>query len=349
MKVAFAIDFLLERTPEVFLLELLLQGFEDAEIYTLAHAPGKILGRIETHRIHSSPLSRLISSGKKLSELAWMVPGAAKQLTSASDVDKLIIISSGWAHTIESSGKTERYVWLYDFNPKQLRLKGWRKFFGFYHQDFKFKALEREKHRAFASFELEKLLGHEGAPIIYPGFKTEDYHLVPDDQHPGLYSHHLVILNEAEPAMVREFFKLTAERNIPVKCVGRDEQYESEKKNFSHVEFIGDHCAATTAALTHGARATWVFAETNFPVSAFGSLCCGRPVVVRDTPLHREVLKEGVWFMDRPLAELLETVERDYLSPDKKLLRRTGLKYNERLFKNQIRLWSGIKPSKSEE
>ena len=33
MKVAFAIDFLVERTPEVFLLELLLAGFDDADIY----------------------------------------------------------------------------------------------------------------------------------------------------------------------------------------------------------------------------------------------------------------------------------------------------------------------------
>jgi hypothetical protein len=341
MKVAFAIDFLIERTPEVFLLELLLAGFDDAEIYCLSHAPGKILGRIETHRIHSTPFL-------PTPDRAWMLPSVARQIKVAADVDKLIIISSGWAHTIKTSAKTERFVWLHDFAPKKLELKGWRKIFSYHHREVKMKALEAEKNVAFATKSLASSLGFPEGKVIYPGFKTDDYPIVPDEQHTGEYPYHLILLNGAPERQVREVIVAAHEANVDVKFMGADEVYAEEKKQ-NLGEFVGDHCAATTAGFTHSARAVWVLGETTFPTAALGALCGGRPVVVPDLPQYREVLPvDGAWFVNGNVKGIFTIANRDFLSPDKKALRRAGLKFNERLFKNQMRAWAGIKPTKEE-
>ncbi|MBY0515790.1 MAG: hypothetical protein K2P81_02700 [Bacteriovoracaceae bacterium] len=351
MKVAFAIDFLIERNPEVFLLELMLAGFPEAEIYCLVHIPGKILGRIETHRIHSSPLSRMVKSKKDLEERAWMLPGAAKQIQVSPDVDKLVILTSGWAHTIKSSARTERFCWVYDFFPKNLALKGWRTIFNFHHKDFTLKALEAEKNLSFSSETLAKKLNHSGAQVIRPGFKTEDHPLVPDEQHPGVYTHHLVLLDGADPKEVRELFQIAKRADVHIKCVGIDDEYAVEKSlPKEEIDFIGDHCAATTAAFTHGARAVWILKERPFLNEALGALCCGRPVVVKENDYNREILpSDGAWFINSSLQSVFDLANRDYLSADKKVLRRSGLKFNERLFKNQIRAWAAIKPLKLEE
>lgn len=345
MKVAFAIDFLLERTPEVFLLELLLAGFDDAEIYCIAHAPGKILGRIETHRIHSSPF---VQSTQGLKDRAWMLPTAVKHIKVADDVEKLIIISSGWAHTIKSSANTQRFTWMYDFAPKALDLKGWRKIFNFHHREVKTQALANEKNVAFATKTLAMALGFPEGKVIYPGFKTDDYPIVPDEQHTGEYPYHLILLNDAPERQVREVIVAAHEANVDVKFMGADEVYAEEKKQ-NLGEFIGDHCAATTAGFTHSARAVWILGEGMFPTAALGALCGGRPVVVPDLPQYREVLPaDGAWFVNGNVKEIFKIANRDFLSPDKKALRRAGLKFNERLFKNQLRAWAGVKPVKEE-
>ncbi len=341
MKVAFAIDFLLERTPEVFLLELLLAGFDEADIYCLSHTPGKILGRIETHRIHSTPFV-------PTPDRAWMLPTVAKQIKVAADVDKLIIISSGWAHTIQTSAHTQRFTWMYDFAPKKFELKGWKKIFSYHHREVKMKALAAEKNVAFATKTLASSLGFLDGKVIYPGFKTDDYPIVPDEQHTGEYPYHLILLNDAPERQVREVIVAAHEANVDVKFMGFDEVYVEEKKQ-NLGEFIGDHCAATTAGFTHSARAVWILGDSKFPTAALGALCGGRPVVVPDLPQFREVLpSDGAWYVNGNVKEIFKVANRDFLSPDKKALRRAGLKYNERLFKNQLRAWAGVKPVKEE-
>lgn len=347
MKVAFAIDFLLERNQEVFLLELLLAGFPDAEIYTLAHAKGKILGRIENHKIISSPLSRFVQSYDHLAKTSWMIPSALKQLKINPEVEKLIILSSGWAHVIESAPKTERFVWLSHFSEK-TKLTGWKRLFKYYHQGLQLNTLKRERHLAVSSQDLKHLLGLE-ARVIYPGYKTEDFHLVADEIHTGLYTHHLVHLKGADSAKVRELASVAQKKEIPLKFVGPDESY-NDLKQLKNVEFIGDHCDATTAAMTHDARAVWSLSPAPFPSQALGALACGRPAVVLDLPINAEVLPaEAVWVVKKNLEETLDAAERNYLSCDKKVLRRMGLKYNERLFKNQFRAWAGLKVQTSDE
>ncbi len=345
MKTAFAIDFLLERTPEVFLLELLLAGHEDADIYCLAHASGMLQGEVERHRIISSPLSRFVRAPADLPGKAWLLPSAARQVVVAPDVDELVIISSGWAHAFRSGPRTARHVWMYRWDDPATRPAGWQKFFRFHHERAKRAALS-DGEVAFSSRWLADSLGRAQAPVLAPALKTEEFFVVPDDKHPGTYPHHLVMLEGTDPAWVRALIGAARAAGAPLKFLGQDDEYAAEKAlGDPLLDFVGDHCEATTAAFTHGARAVWALGEGPFPAEALGALCCGRPVVVRDTPVNREFLgPDGVWYADAiaNLGTLLARVERDYLGADKRVLRRHGLKWNERLFKSQLRAFAGL-------
>lgn len=346
MKTAFAIDFLLERTPEVFLLELLLAGHEDAEIYCLAHAQGSILGPIERHRIIASPLSRFVDSPAGLRGKSWLIPSAAKQLRIDPKVEKLIILSSGWAHTFVTAPGVERYTWVYDWESPLTQLSGLARVFTPYHRQTKLTALKHATQLSFSSQTLANHLGFPQAKVIVPAFKTEEFPFVTDEDHPGEYPHHLVLLGNAPKDTVRALIAAAQERQVPLKFLGDDREYVAEKAMANpNLEFIGDHCEATTAALTHGARAVWVLGSSPFPSAALGAHCCGRPVIVTNGPVNHEFLgSTGAWFLSSAseIAALLVTVEREYRQVDRKQLRRLGLKWNERLFKSQMRTFTGL-------
>lgn len=356
MRTAFAIDFLLERTPEVFMLELLLAGHEDADIYCLAHAQGSILGPIERHRIIASPLSRFVTDKKSLKEKAWLIPSAARQLEISPEVEKLVVLSSGWAHTIKSSPLTDRYTWIYDWESLSTKLQGLKKVFTPYHKQMKRQALMSEKNLSFSSNHLAKALGHSESRVIPGAFKTEEFPIVPDEMHPGTYTHHLVLLDGSNPVTIKKLISAAKKQNIALKFLGDDSAYSEEKSlQDPNLEFIGSHCEATTAALTHGAKAVWALGNFAFPAQALGAHCCGRPVVVSQNAINQEFMgDEGVWYLkDAALIEtLLAEVESHYLDFDKKSLRRHGLKLNERLFKSQMRdfcgkgaIFSAVRPS----
>jgi hypothetical protein len=340
MKIAFAIDFLLERNESVLFLELLLAGFPDATIYTLAHAPGKILGRIEYHTIISSQLSRLVKSKQDLKRFAWMVPSAVKGLKVDPSIDKMIILSSGWAHCFETSDHTERFVWLSHLSS-ETKLTGIRKIFSLYHQQVQMTPLRTEKNLAFSHEQLAREFRPD-PKIIRPCFKTDDFFVLEDERHPGVYPYHLVILNGAKQDWVRDLVKVAINKNSKLKFVGPDEDYQ-DLKGHPLLEFIGDHCGATVAALSQEARAVWCLSDSYFPSAALGALACGRPAVLHDAKATREVFPEGAgWYFAHSPSEVFDQVEDQYLSVDKKLLRRQGLKFNERLFKNQFRSWAKL-------
>ena len=346
MKTAFAIDFLLERTPEVFMLELLLAGHEDAEIYCLAHSQGSILGPIERHRIIASPLSRFVDKKEMIQAKAWLLPSAARQLKIDPSVEQLIIISSGWAHTFVTGPQVKRTTWLYDWQQPFTQLKGLKRIFAPYHRQVKWQALQQEKQLSFSSQTLASTLGFEPTKIIPAAFKTEEFPFITDESHPGQYPHHLVLLDDAPVPLVKSFIHIARQRNVTLKFLGEDTAYGEEKAwNDPNVEFIGDHCEATTAALTHGARAVWALGSVAFPSQALGAQCCGRPVVVMNDAINREFLgEEGVWYLkqESDLAETLTEVEKNYKRFDRKALRRQGLKWNERLFKSQMKEFAGV-------
>jgi hypothetical protein len=342
MKTAIAIDSLINRDDSIFLLELLLSLYPDSEIYTIAHKRGGVLGRIETRPIVSSFLSHKVSGLHHLAKNYWILPSAVEAIPLHKSIEKIMIISHGFIHGLKLPAHVDKYLYLLRSDLILKNQLGWQKIFSPYVENWRDKALTRFTKIAVSSESFKDQIGLPNAEVLIPTFKTEDYSFVRDEDHNFLFTHHLILthgMNESEFKSIASHLLSSGEM---IKVLGPDEKL---KPVLSHpnLEFIGDHCEATVSLYSHQAKIVWDLSHSYFPSKAFGAFCTGRPAVVRDTPVNRELLLEGAYFISdsSDLKNLISQINHDYLSFDRKKLRRLGLKWNERLFKVKFKLFAG--------
>lgn len=338
MKTAIAIDSLLSRDEAIFLLELVLNVFPNSEIYTIAHKRGGILGQIETRPIVSSFLTHKVTDLESFKKNLWIMPSAVKGIPFHKSIEKVIVLSRGYIHGLKIPQHVERYLYLIDWNYVEQDIKGWRKLFLPFVNEFREKAFTQYPKIAVSSETLAKNLDLPNAQIIYPTFRTEEYPFVKDEDHNFEFDHHLVY---TQGMSREEFWKLVnyiISQGDLVRVMGRDEHLKDMFANNPKVDFAGDHCEATAAMYSHKAKLIWELSNSFFPARAFGAFCTGRPVIVRDTQINRELLSEGAYFLDldKNLEEIYKKANSEFLSFDRRALRRKGLRLNERLFKSKM-------------
>ncbi|GEM_PF-1045487 len=344
MSTVFAIDSLLSRDQAIFCFELMLQRDHEATIMTLAHKQGGILGTVEFHKVISSFLAKKVTDIKGLLSNFWVLPSGTKSLNLPAETTELIIFSRGYVHglNIPKNIKTSLYIYEWDTYLDSNKVSGFQKLFKAYVNDWRLKSLKQFHHIAVSSEHLKNKLGLSEAEVIAPTFKTEDYNFVKDEDHNFLFTHTLVYTYGRTLEELDLLFSVARELKHSLKIMGPDAHLESLKSKYPEVEFIGDHCEATASMVSHQAKAVCDFSNSSFPSRAFGALCNGRPAVVMNTPVYKEYLPEGMSFFvnewtQENLSDLLTQVENKYLQFDRKLLRRAGLKWNERLFKSKMR------------
>lgn len=340
MKTAIAIDSLLLRDDSIFLLEMILNIFPNSEIYTIAHKQGGILGPIETRPIVSSFLTHRAKDASVFKKNFWILPSAVKAIPLHTSIEKVIILSRGYIHGLNLPSHVERYLYIVDWGLVDQRNLGWQKLFAPYVNDWREKALTKFPKIAVSSEYLKTTLELPNADVIAPTYRTEEYPFVRDEDHNFVFEHHLVYTHGMSIEDFRALIKFLTDKKEMVRVMGPYQHLESVKKEFPQVDFAGDHCEATSAMYSHQAKVIWDMSETFFPSKAFGALSTGRPVVVRDLPVNREYLTSGTYFAqglnEASLNELYKEIEGNYLSFDRKVLRRAGLRWNERLFKSRM-------------
>ena len=341
MKTAILIDSLLYRDEATFLLELVLNLFPNSEIYTITHKRGGILGTIETRPIVSSFLSHKSSDRDVLSKNFWIMPTAVKGIPFHSSIEKVIVLSRGYIHGLNLPGHVEKLLYIIDWDlVDQTKVSWFQKLFIPYVNDWREKALTKYPKIAVSSEALKNSLHLPNAEVIAPTYRTEEYPFVKDEDHNFLFTHHLLFTHDLKIDELRSILAVLTEKDETVRVLGPEAHLDSIKKEFPKVEFGGDHCESTSALYSHQAKAIWDFSKTFFPSKAFGGLATGRPVVVRDLAVNREYLTNGAHFVTdfsrESLLETLKDVNQHYMSADRKVLRRLGLKWNERLFKSRM-------------
>lgn len=341
MKTAIAIDSLLLRDDSIFLLELILNLFPNSEIYTIAHKQGGILGQIETRPIVSSFLTHRAKDVSVFKKNFWILPSAVKAIPLHPSIEKVIVLSRGYIHGLNLPDHVEKYLYVMDWGLINQTDLGWfQKRFAPFVNDWREKALTKYPHIAVSSETLKNYLELPNADVIAPTYRTEEYPFVRDEDHNFLFTHQLLYTHDLKLNEMRSVLKFFTDKGETVRVLGPEAHLEAIKKEFPKVEFAGDHCEATSALYSHQAKAIWDFSQSFFPAKAFGALATGRPVVVRDLKLNREYLTSGAHFLKdfsvATLASVYQEVENSYLSADRKVLRRLGLKWNERLFKTRM-------------
>ena len=340
MKTAIAIDSLLLRDDSIFLLELVLNLFPNSEIYTIAHKQGGILGPIETRPIVSSFLTHRAKDVTVFKKNFWISPSAVKAIPLHSSIEKVIVLSRGYIHGLTLPENVERILYILEWGFIDQKNLGWQKLFAPYVNDWREKALTKYPKIAVSSEALKNYLELPNAEVIPPTYRTEEYPFVKDEDHNFVFEHHLVYTHGMEVDEFRSIIKHLTDKKEMVRVMGPNQHLEAIKKEYPQVDFAGDHCEATSAMYSHQAKVIWDMSQGFFPSKAFGAFATGRPVVVRDLPVTREYLKEGAYFLkdfsSDTLSDLSNEIDGSYLSFDRKVLRRAGLKWNERLFKTRM-------------
>lgn len=340
MKTALVIDSLLFRDDSIFLLEMVLNIYPNSEIYTIAHKQGSILGTIETRPIVSSFLTHRAKDATVFKRNFWILPSAVKAIPMHPSIEKVIVISRGYIHGLKLPDHVQRFLYILDWDFVSQEKLGWQRLFAAYVNDWREKALRQYPSIAVSSETLKKRLDLPNAEVIAPTYRTEEYPFVRDEDHNFMFTHHLVLTHGLSVEEFRAIAKFLLEKNETVRVMGPDAHLEAVRKEFPKLEFAGDHCEATTAMYSHQAKVVWAMENTSFPSKAFGAFATGRPAIVRDSAVNREYLLAGAHFISSISSDVLETVykevEGSYMSVDRKVLRRSGLKWNERLFKSRM-------------
>jgi hypothetical protein len=340
MKTAIAIDSLLLRDDSIFLLELILNLFPDSEIYTVAHKQGGILGPIETRPIVSSFLTHRTKDITVFKKNFWILPSAVKGIPLHPSIEKVIILSRGYIHGLNLPSHVEKFLYILEWDLVDQKQLGWQKVFAPYVNDWREKALIRYPKIAVSSEALKERLELPNADVIAPTYRTEEYPFVRDEDHNFNFTHQLIFTHGLSIIEFRTIVKVLTEKNETIRVLGPDSHLEAIKKEFPKVEFAGDHCEATSALYSHQAKAIWDFSESFFPSKTFGAFSTGRPAVVRDGKIQREFLTLGAIFVrditESSIAAIHTDVENGHNLQDRKVLRRLGLKWNERLFKSRM-------------
>lgn len=340
MNTAICIDSLLLRDDSTFLLELVLNVFPNSELYTIVHQQGSILGTIETRPIVSSYLTHKVAKGNVLAKNFWILPSAVKGIPLHPSINKVIVLSRGYIHGLNLPPHVERELYILEWDLVDQSKLGWQKFFRAFVNDWREQALRQFPRIAVSSEHLKKALDLPNAEVIPATYRTEEYPFVRDEDHDFSFEHHLVYTHDLSAADFRSIVKVLLGHVETVRVMGPFEHLSKVREEFPQIDFAGDHCEATSAMYSHKAKAIWDFSKGFFPSRGFGALATGRPVVVADTAVNREYLKEGAWFLGsfRPeeIEKIYQTVNNTYLSFDRKVLRRLGLKWNERLFKSRM-------------
>lgn len=268
------------------------------------------------------------------------MPSAVKGIPIHKSIQKMIILSRGYIHGLNLPDTIEKYLYIVDWDFIDQTKLGWQKMFCPYVNDWREKSLVKYPKIAVSSEFLKSKLDLPNAEVIYPTYKTEEYPFVRDEDHNFIFTHHLVYTHDLEVKDFRTLISFLSSKGELVRVLGPDTHLESVKKEFPKVEFGGDHCDATNALYSHQAKVVWDFSRSTFPSKSFGALATGRPVVVRDLKSRREFLTVGTSFLEEIGEKSLERVhteiESTYLNYDRKILRRLGLKWNERLFKSKM-------------
>lgn len=340
MKTAILIDSLLQRDDSIFLLELILSILPNSEIYTIAHKQGCILGPIETRPIVSSFLTHKAKDITVFKKNFWIMPSAVKAIPLHKSIEKVVIISRGYIHGMNLPDHVEKFLYILDWGLIDQKNLGFQKLFAPYVNDWREKALTRFPKIAVSSEFMKEALHLPNAEVIAPTYRTEEYPFVKDEDHNFMFTHHLIHTQGMSLEEFRAIAKVLTEKGETIRVMGPDAHLEAIRKEFPKIEFAGDHCEATTALYSHQAKAIWDLSTGFFPSKAFGAFATGRPAVVRNLSIQKEYLTQGAHFLkdfsEESISAIYKEVEESYAGVDRRVLRRLGLKWNERLFKTRM-------------
>ena len=319
--------------------------YEDAEIFTLAHRPGNVLGPIEQRKIRSTFLSHKVKDKDHFYQSGFLVPTASKNLHIPCNFDLVINISSGLSQGIKRCETTRMITYfLPEHDLIRKKKKWWEFLFSPYLKQWAENNL-RESDLIWVPDKgtkemLEDRLGEDKEiKVVYPFFNIEDFPLIPS----SYWKHDFFAIDTAEldVKMAREIFELVNKSGTRGIFVGPDDHLEKLKKEKGEKNFFGHRCTGELAPFLACSMGHISLKTKGFPDLALKSLSVGRPVIVRDSKIYREYLSgEGVSFLphlaDNVIMDSLEHLSSNHENLDAKRVRAQVMKFAPQKFKGYL-------------
>lgn len=325
MKVIIATDFLIERDDATLYMDLLVSMYPKAQLMTLSHQEGRILGEIEMRTITSSFLSHKIKETKDIARYYYLIPEALKALTIPTDTDLVISFSRGFIHGLTVPANTKHLVFYYD--RLNIAPKGFFKFLGL-HTDYFLQKKEEQIKNWYR-------------PAKYC-FKTSDFPMPHPEQE---FTHDFYVVNadDCDEKSLNSTLKTLEKLKVAIKIVGDNATINAVKNSFinnTQFEFWGKRCNGDLASLLVNAKAVIDLTSMTFPHKAFAALSVGRPVLISQTPRNLEWFSDKAIYLDpkntQDLEHKIKQMENDYKYAKSLDLRRFALHFNERAFKSDF-------------
>jgi hypothetical protein len=327
MKIALTLDHLIAREHSTAIFEEIMGLYKDAEIWTIVHNEGGVLGPVEMRKIHSSFLSHKVKDKVTLKKLSFLGPSAANKLFIPCSYDLIINISNGLSHGIKKCKTTKQVTYLYDFvSGKSNSLM--EKIFKSYLKKWSLEKLKQSDLLLTSSNYLNRSLGLD-AKVLYPFFKLEDFPLIPSSH----WKHDFYILN-GEGITLKE-------ANL-VKGILKDQKYCFIGNIPAGLDIpsdinMGNKCNGELAPLMASGKGLIHFGENSFPQNVLKNLAVGRPCLVKDSPLNREFFdgRSGVTFFTT--ETLLDKIKSFNTKAPPEKIRATAMKFHPLGFKGQFK------------
>ncbi len=313
MKVAVTCDALVARTPTISIIESVLEVFDEAEVYSIIHHAGKILGPIEQRRIQSTYLSNMVTEERPFGDQFWkkgmLIPGACRNLNIPCSFDLIINISSGFSQGIEKCEKSKQITYLVEniFNarkPKYFR----EKIFRSYLENWAIKKMGQADELWVLNEEQKEFWSerHSRVSVMSPYFKATDFPLFPEATRKAFPKDFFCIeaasLDEEQASLLVQNLRTS---NLKYKFVGFDDHLANLKEREPEGTFYGERCSGELAPLLAACRGYLSFQVHGFPTHAIECLSTGTPIwLPRESEGHQFVDGPGVFGKDPKVASL---------------------------------------------
>jgi glycosyltransferase involved in cell wall biosynthesis len=350
MKVALVHDWMNQIGGAEDVLEVLVELFPEAPIFTSLYAADKMPGHWQQWEIHTSFIDRLPLSHRRQQIYFPLYPMAFEQF-DLNDFDLVLSNKSGFCHGVISDEETRhicycltptRYVWRYHqyaeqenisrlvrllLQPFLIGLRKWDHLAA--DRVDHFIAISNTVRRRIAKvYQRDSTIIHPPVDTgrFEPATKIEDYYLIVG---------RLVPYRRID--LLIEAFNII-QRPLVIAGAGRDRQ-RLEQMAKSNITFLGYVDDDTLPDLMARCRAFLFPGEEDFGIAPIQAMAAGRPVIAYEAggAVETVTMDTGRLFAEQSVTAIINAVEEfDPSSVDVSRLREHALMFDTKVFKRKL-------------
>ncbi|MCO4793136.1 MAG: hypothetical protein KC493_05470 [Bacteriovoracaceae bacterium] len=338
MKTAVTTDLLIEKDFAIEVVQTFLEVFEEANLYTLAHRPGEILGPVEQRKITSSFLTHKIQKIEDLKKHSWLVPSACKKLHIPCSTDLILNVTRGLSQGISKCETPKQISYLLDdaLMPSGGSIR--EKIFGSMVKNWSKKAFQQADEIWLAHEDYELLVERRDSSVkvkvVPPFIRTQDFPVGPKD----VFDHNYYVVNaeSIDEKSAKELMVLFAKRDTPYVFVGEDAHLSSLKSKEKEGLFHGFKCNGELAPLFAASRAVIDLTERSFPRIALSALSSGRPVISKTNPFYDNKISDNAVQFKGSFEQALNQMDSEHNQYEPQDLHNSINKFHQAKFKGEI-------------